>query len=245
MQSAPGFFQFQAAWANFEPVSGGCDVKHAGEAGGEVVVSRGDGAVDLEVAGRALNRSYIFKISGLDGSVLAAESQPTCKDSSMHNDKRSVLTCTPHSVFSWSYDVSGLPSGLARLALTMPGSDGSILLENGGSALVVREIVRLFGNRWYLESNGQVLADAKKPGFFKRTLEVSFADRKLQLRPQLPIIRAFDIIDGELAIGVIEPAHPLTRHATVQCPDSIPEAIRLFCFWLIVESWRGSDNNPV
>ena len=39
----------------FEPVSGGGEVDHAEEAAGELVITGGDGAVDLEVAEHALD----------------------------------------------------------------------------------------------------------------------------------------------------------------------------------------------
>ena len=39
----------------FEPVSGGSDMDHAEEAVGQLVVSGGDGAVDLELAEHALD----------------------------------------------------------------------------------------------------------------------------------------------------------------------------------------------
>ena len=39
----------------FEPVSGGGEVDHAEEAAGELVVARGDGTIDLEVAEHALD----------------------------------------------------------------------------------------------------------------------------------------------------------------------------------------------
>ena len=39
----------------FEPVSGGCDVDHAEEAFGELVVTGGDGAVDFQAAEEALD----------------------------------------------------------------------------------------------------------------------------------------------------------------------------------------------
>jgi hypothetical protein len=39
----------------FEPVSGGGEVGYAEEAGGELVIAGGDGAVDLEVAEHPLD----------------------------------------------------------------------------------------------------------------------------------------------------------------------------------------------
>lgn len=39
----------------FEPVSGGCDVHHAHEAGGELIVAGGDCAVDFQTAQHALD----------------------------------------------------------------------------------------------------------------------------------------------------------------------------------------------
>lgn len=39
----------------FEPVSGGSDVNQVHVAGGELIISRGDGAVDLQVVEHALD----------------------------------------------------------------------------------------------------------------------------------------------------------------------------------------------
>lgn len=44
----------------FEPVSCGCDVDHAEEAVGELIVSGGDGAVDLKVTEHPLNAIALF-----------------------------------------------------------------------------------------------------------------------------------------------------------------------------------------
>jgi hypothetical protein len=39
----------------FEPVSGGGDMYHAHEAGGELIISRGNGAVDFQTAEHPLD----------------------------------------------------------------------------------------------------------------------------------------------------------------------------------------------
>jgi hypothetical protein len=146
-----------------------------------------------------------------------------------------MLTCTPRSIFSWNYRVSGLASGPATLTFGAFSEQGGISL--GGEALVVRK-QGLVDAHWILECDGNVRAIASKPSMLLRAFDLVCGDEEFIVKAQSPVTRSYDILAGDSAAGTIEPAHPFTRKAYIKCGPAVSEAAQLFSFWLAALTWR-------
>lgn len=150
-----------------------------------------------------------------------------------------MVKCAPHSVFSWNYAVSGLVLGSAQLTFE-PFSDQGVIAFDG-----IRLGVRKEGwinARWTLERDGEAVAVANKHGMLGRRFELTHGDQVFLLKPQTPITRGYDIFLGDTVVGTIEPDHPLTRVAHIECKVAVAEVVQLFSFWLVAMVWRSTTD---
>ncbi|UZW61933.1 hypothetical protein [Lysobacter enzymogenes] len=153
-----------------------------------------------------------------------------------------MLECTPHSVFSWNYSVSGLQLGTAELTFEALSDRGAIAIDG------VRFDIRKQGwldASWTLERDGNTVAIAKRCGMLGRSFDLTHAGAVLLLKPQTVLVRDYHLLLGDTVVGTIEPEHPLTRRARVQCDATVAEMVQLFSFWLVAMVWRStSDASP-
>ncbi|WP_394541302.1 hypothetical protein PRJ39_13090 [Lysobacter enzymogenes] len=154
-----------------------------------------------------------------------------------------MLECTPHSVFSWNYSVSGLALGAAELTFGPLSDQGAIAIE--GTRLEIRKEGWVNAN-WTLEREGNVVAVAKRRSLLGRSFDLTCSGQALLLKPQTLLVRDYHLLLGDAVVGTIEPEHPLTRKARVQCDAVVAETIQLFSFWLVAMVWRSTtDTSPV
>jgi hypothetical protein len=151
-----------------------------------------------------------------------------------------MLECTPHSVFSWNYSVSGLALGTAQLTFESFSDQGFIAF--GETRLRVRK-EGWINPRWTLEHDGNAVAFAKKRGMFGRSFDLICREGALLLKPQTLITRGYDILLEDTVVGAIEPEHLLTRKARVECEVTVSEITQLFCFWLVAMVWRSTTDS--
>ena len=116
-------------------------------------------------------------------------------------------------------------------ALTIQGVDHSVYRE------------RPMSGDFILESAGSILARARKPSAFRRFFNVEHAGRQYTLRAPSAFRRAFIVLDGDLGIGSISPDGLFTRRASVDLPENIPLAVRIFIVWLAVILWKRESDS--
>ncbi|MBA8680995.1 hypothetical protein [Stenotrophomonas tumulicola] len=124
-----------------------------------------------------------------------------------------------------------------------PFSDqGSILFND--SRLVVRK--KGWVNAcWTLEQGENIVAVAKKRGIAGRSFDLTWGKDAFLLKQQALIARGYDILLGDAVVGTIEPEHPLTRKAHVECEAAAADIVQLFSFWLVAMVWRSTtDTSP-
>ncbi|MEI2431149.1 hypothetical protein RDV84_13055 [Lysobacter yananisis] len=153
-----------------------------------------------------------------------------------------MLECTPHSVFSWNYSVSGLQLGTAELTFEPLSDRGAIAIDE------VRFDIRKQGwldASWTLERDGNTVATAKRRGMLGRSFDLTHTGTVLLLKPQTLLVRDYHLLLGDTVVGTIEPEHPLTRKARVKCDATVAETVQLFSFWLVAMIWRSTtDASP-
>ena len=151
-----------------------------------------------------------------------------------------MLTCLPRSLCTWDYRVPDASSGTAELNFNFLTEQGDIQLADQGYE------VRKHGwtsGHWTLEVNGHTLADVQKISPLTRTFEVETGGQHLTVQAQSVFTRCFDILELDRVQGTIQPMHPFTRRAVIDCSSAVPELVQLFCFWLVVITWRRSQSN--
>ena len=135
----------------------------------------------------------------------------------------------------WDYRIFGTANDPALLTFDFFTEQGSIQL--GEARFTVRKHGPMSGH-WTLEHGEHVLADATKPSAMFRSFELQVHDLHFTVRAQTAFTRCYDILCGERRIGTIQPLHPMTRRASIECSPEVPELAQLFAFWLAVITWR-------
>jgi hypothetical protein len=97
--------------------------------------------------------------------------------------------------------------------------------------------------RWTLEEDGGVQCDAQKPSALFREFVIQTGSAEFTSMAQSPFGRSYDLLSGGARVGTIEPAHPFTRRAVIDCDASISERDQLFAFWLAALTWKRAANN--
>lgn len=146
-----------------------------------------------------------------------------------------MLTATPRHWFSWDYTVSSGDNHLADIDLSWWREKGTLTI--GGQAYgVSRE--RPLSGKFILESNGAVIATARKPSSFRRRLVVEHASREYELKPRNWYSRTFDLRSGDAVVGSLSATGLLTRRMNVDLPEALPLPVRVFVMWLTVLLWK-------
>lgn len=151
-----------------------------------------------------------------------------------------MLTCLPQSLCTWNYRIPNTSTGVAQLNFNFFTEQGEIRLDR--QILEVRKHGWTSGH-WTLELNGQTLADGQKASPFTRTFEVVAGQQQLTVKAQSAFTRCFNILESDRVHGTIRPKHPFTRRAVIDCSSEVPEGVQLFCFWLVVITWRRAQKN--
>ncbi len=151
-----------------------------------------------------------------------------------------MLRAEPNSAFSWDFTVydDGVP--VAKIDLAWIREEGDVIID-----AVPCQMYRdgLLGD-FVLEAGGFTLARASKPSVFLREFGITYDERRFTLKAQSALRRAFDLFEGEERIGVIEPDHTFTRKMTVNLPETMPLAVRVFIVWLVILMWKRAAQSP-
>jgi hypothetical protein len=151
-----------------------------------------------------------------------------------------MIECFPKSLCSWDFTATGPPSGTAEIKYDWLTEQGRILNSN-----MIYEVRKhgVFSGHWTMEHAGSVVTEAHKTSALFRTFDISSHSEQLTLHAGSAFTRAFEIVSGNQVLGHIMPIHPFTRRARIDCVETMPESIQLFCFWLAALTWRRSANN--
>ncbi len=146
-----------------------------------------------------------------------------------------MLTCIPQSICSWNFRVPDASSGSALVEFNFLTEQGRIVLGNVEYA--VRKHGWLSGH-WTLERDGESNVEALKPSAMFRSFDVETGPLKLTVKAASPFGRSYEILSNGNLAGTIQPAHPFTRRAFIDCDSSVPELVQLFSFWLAALTWK-------
>jgi hypothetical protein len=151
-----------------------------------------------------------------------------------------MIECFPKSICSWDFTATGLSSGTADIEFDWLTEQGRILNSN-----MIYEVRKhgVFSGHWTMEHAGSVVTEAHKNSALFRTFDVSSHSEQLTLRARSAFARSFEIVSGHQVLGRINPMHAFTRRARIDCVETIPENIQLFCFWLAALTWKRSAND--
>jgi hypothetical protein len=151
-----------------------------------------------------------------------------------------MIHLVPRSLCSWDFSATGLSSGTASVEYNWASEQGRILAAPASYEIRKHGV---FSGHWTLEHAGSVVAEAHKPSAMFRSFEVTDGGTRLTIRAESALSRVFEIEAAQRVIGRVRPDHAFTRRSTLDCPDSVPEHIQLFAFWLAALTWRRAANN--
>lgn len=151
-----------------------------------------------------------------------------------------MLTCVPKSICSRDFRVTGGLGGAGSVCFSLFSEQGTIS-KNGARLKISKN--GWFRGRWSLAHNDRVLAEARKPSIFSRSMQIQTESAVYVLKPRSLFTRGFNIICQNRVIGRILPKHAWTRRAEIKCDSSVPEEIQLFAFWLVAMIWMRAARN--
>jgi hypothetical protein len=151
--------------------------------------------------------------------------------------KTVMIRCIPRGLCSWNFDLAG--SGHSASAEFNWISEQGNLTVDGEYHAVRKHGV--FSGHWTLDADSTPVANAQKSSVFTRTFELKTSSGTLILRAQSALGRTM-LLEGAGFGGVIAPAHPFTRRASIT--GDIPDfRTACFAFWLTVLLWRRDANH--
>ena len=145
-----------------------------------------------------------------------------------------MLRAEPKSWFSWDYTVYDNGAPVADLDLAWVREAGEVIIE-GVACTLYRE--NLLSGVFILEGGGFPLARAEKPSALFRTFEIAY-DGHYTLQARSAFARTFVLCEGDREIGSIYPDHLFSRKMTVDLPEALPLAVRVFITWLVILMWK-------
>jgi hypothetical protein len=151
-----------------------------------------------------------------------------------------MLTCTPQSLWTWNFTVSG-PNGEEGSITHRWCSEQGTLTWKGESFEIVKH--GTFSGSWSLERDYNVLVSARKVSAFARSFVLTTDSSQLDLRAVSMFGRTFELRQAGLKVGLIYPKHLFSRACFVDCSKGVSELESLFALWLVVLMWRRSSRN--
>jgi hypothetical protein len=96
---------------------------------------------------------------------------------------------------------------------------------------------QVIGGDYVIEHNGQILARATRPTWWRSNLDVELFKRSVRLRRPSILRRRFAVFEGGRQVGIINPGW-LTGRAKIDLPSDWTVLDRAFLFWLCSLMWR-------
>ncbi|MEM7248020.1 MAG: hypothetical protein AAF533_21990 [Acidobacteriota bacterium] len=152
---------------------------------------------------------------------------------------RPDMEARPKSWLSWSFLLEEDGKHFTELEMSSWREAGRFSL--GGAEHVLRRdgpLGGLLGGPYVLESKGRILATARKPSVFKRGFLVEHGGLELTLEPRGIGRREFVLGDDRWELGTITPVSSFTYRSVVDLPRELPQAVRVFVFWVVANLWR-------
>ncbi len=146
-----------------------------------------------------------------------------------------MLIAKPSSLFSWNFSIKEDGREIALIDQAWLRERSEVTIEGDVHTFARTDMLN---GVFELLRAGQTVARAQKTSLFQRAFEVSLNGRSLILRAAHPFTRRFELIEGDSLIGQIAPRHMFTRTAEIDLEKSIPLAVRIFSFWLVMIMWR-------
>lgn len=143
-----------------------------------------------------------------------------------------MILCLPQGLCSWNFAVTANGHS-GSVELNWPGEQGAITIDGKHHEVLKHG---MFSGQWTLEADSTTLATARKPSPFARSFELTTSSGTVALRAESAVGRTM-LLEGAGFNGVIAPAHPFTRRASItgQLSDF---RIACFAFWLTALLWR-------
>jgi hypothetical protein len=153
-----------------------------------------------------------------------------------------MLTANPRTWYSWDYTLvsDGVP--VADIETSSWRETGHFT-ASGATYSMFRE--RLFWGVFLLETDGTVLARAKKPSAFGRRFVIDVGGAQWELKPRSAFSRSFRLLQGGVEVGRLSAIGFLSRRINVELSESLPLPIKAFVVWLIVLLWKRDSNAVV
>jgi len=148
----------------------------------------------------------------------------------------------PKSWFSWRFTVIDGSRVVADIDLKSFWREKGVLSIEGADYLVRRDA--LLGGDFILESAGSPVAAAKHPSVLRRCFHITHGNKHYTLRAKSLWARQFVLLDESAEIGSISPDSWFTRRATIDLPEAIPIAVRMFIVWLALILWKRASEAP-
>jgi hypothetical protein len=144
----------------------------------------------------------------------------------------SVLQFGPKSFFQprvYSIEREGAPVGEIACAKRWESAAITIGATNYAAAREGR-----MSGPFYLEANGNRVADAEQSRAWKRLFTVRVGARTLTLKTASLFARGFILTERDVPIGSIAPAGWFGRKSRAELPDDMAPEIQAFLIWLVI-----------
>jgi len=145
----------------------------------------------------------------------------------------------PQGWLGWNFDLLDTDRKIAEIKTSTLPESGTLSID-GASYRAYRE--SMFSGDYFLDEDGQTIAQAQKPSPFRSTFHITCADRSYTLKKQSFVGRTFILLEGDREVGSIRPEGILTRKAVVSLPEVMPMPVQLFALWLTIILWRREAN---
>ncbi|MBV8630841.1 MAG: hypothetical protein JOZ83_07960 [Silvibacterium sp.] len=150
-----------------------------------------------------------------------------------------MLQLIPSGWLGWNVDVLDQGNKIAQIKTSTLPESGTLSLD-GTIYRAYRE--RMFSGDYFLESEGQKIASAKKTSAFRSSFQITYIDRSYKLTKQSVVSRSLILFEGDVEVGSIRPESCLSRKATVSLPEMMPAPVQLFVIWLAILLWKRESD---
>lgn len=144
----------------------------------------------------------------------------------------------------WSSQYTVVRDGVATGALHFRALREAGLITVGDQRFEVRRERAGSGN-WLLEgSGGVVVASAQKPSAWRSQIIVRASGQPIVVHLRRPSTwrRSFEVLQSDRRVGEIRRASIWRRRTEADLPDGLPEAVQVFCVWLVLLLFRREDS---
>lgn len=150
-----------------------------------------------------------------------------------------MLMAVPRSWFSWDFTLVDSGKPVARLDMSTWREKGALTISDK-SYRVYKE--GFFTSTFVLESDGTVMARARKTSSWTRRMVVTFGGVDYELKPRAMLSRGFRLLAGSTVVGTMTPGGFMSRRMKVELSEELPLLLRVFVVWLTVLLWKRESD---